>query len=356
MNKGLMTEEFGTKKDYKKFIIPGVIIIVLILIIVGIVSLVKNIVESKKNSTVVTTLNEELKDIKRFGIVNNNIVGINDNLSTVKIYNLLQGTGQFGEFTDYFYHDNKLYLMFSDNSIYAISLDKGDNVYELEKLYSLGSIICKDGNTSKTTDLAFVNNTMYFNESSCGLSSVNLKKNNTYKLLSTEGFDYPKSYIEYSSKTKSLYLYYNSNIYKYELKTGNVSVIVNNVNTDIFTLNDNVLVYSNTVNNVKTYYGYNIINDKNTSIVENARELVVYNKTFIYRTDNSINIIGKKNKEIYKVHYNNLKNMVLIGDTLQVVDFDSIDETKVRNVNIDLKNKYTTTINENEYSNIVEYK
>ena len=356
MNNAINTEENKPKRNYTKIIIILVILILLIVFIYFVFNMIKN---NKKEKTVDVTINEELKDIKNFAILNNYIVGINSDNSVVRIYNLLQGTGQFGDFTNYFYNDNKLYLLFSDNVIYTISLESGNGVYELSKYFTIDSVSCTNNTTSNTTDLEFVGNGILLNNSSCAVSMIKYdNKTKSTNLSNIKIYNKEIKYIEYSSSLNALYIYADNNISKLDLKTGDIEVIKENINTDIFEIKNDILIYSNTVNNEKTYYGYNIKTKVDTNIVTNAKELIMYNKSFIYTTDSGIYLIsGNTKDEVYKVHYNSLSNMELINNaTLQVLDTDTNDEEKKRIINIDLKNKYKTSISDNLFSNIVEYK
>ena len=161
--------------------------------------------------------------------------------------------------------------------------------------------------------------------------------------------------FELSPLTKSLYVKADNTISKFDNTTGEITTIANNINTTKpLVLKSNLLVY----NNNKEFYAYNIKTNNLSKIIDNAEELLIYKNSFIYRSNDTIYLMTpNKTSEIYKVHYNNLTNMQLIGkNTLQIVDTDTTDETKKRIINIDLSNKkYSTTQNENEYTNIVEY-
>ena len=174
MESGLRTEEFGKKKNTTKIMIILLLLIVIITIALCTYYYITNKKkeEAKKKTIEVTSLNEELQDIYGFAISNNYIVALKNNGSMIKIYNLLQGTGNLGDFTYYTYYNDKLYLLFEDNNLYTISLTDGNKVYELTKNLTLENLQCSSNNIGKTSDLAFSGKTIYFNTSSCGISRL----------------------------------------------------------------------------------------------------------------------------------------------------------------------------------------
>ncbi len=358
MENGLRTEEFGKKKNTTKIMIILLLLIVIITIALCTYYYITNKKkeEAKKKTIEITSLNEELQDIYGFAISNNYIVALKNNGSMIKIYNLLQGTGNLGNFTYYTYYNDKLYLLFEDNNLYTISLTDGNKVYELTKNLTLENLQCSSNNIGKTSDLAFSGKTIYFNTSSCGISRLSYDaktkkaKMDVLKTYNNVGVDF-----ELSPLTKSLYVKADNTISKFDNTTGEITTIANNINTTKpLVLKSNLLVY----NNNKEFYAYNIKTNNLSKIIDNAEELLIYKNSFIYRSNDTIYLMTpNKTSEIYKVHYNNLTNMQLIGkNTLQIVDTDTTDETKKRIINIDLSNKkYSTTQNENEYTNIVEY-
>lgn len=358
MENGLRTEEFGKKKNTTKIMIILLLLIVIITIALCTYYYITNKKkeEAKKKTIEITSLNEELQDIYGFAISNNYIVALKNNGSMIKIYNLLQGTGNLGNFTYYTYYNDKLYLLFEDNNLYTISLTDGNKVYELTKNLTLENLQCSSNNIGQTSDLAFSGKTIYFNTSSCGISRLSYDaktkkaKMDVLKTYNNVGVDF-----ELSPLTKSLYVKADNTISKFDNTTGEITTIANNINTTKpLVLKSNLLVY----NNNKEFYAYNIKTNNLSKIIDNAEELLIYKNSFIYRSNDTIYLMTpNKTSEIYKVHYNNLTNMQLIGkNTLQIVDTDTTDETKKRIINIDLSNKkYSTTQNENEYTNIVEY-
>ena len=151
---------------------------------------------------------------------------------------------------------------------------------------------------------------------------------------------------------------YDNSIFKFDNKNGEVSTIATNTSTSVpIEIKSDILIYSNSIDNKKIYYGYNVKTNQ-SSIITEANDLLVYNKSFIYLKDNTIYIrTGEKDKVIYKAHYDTLSQMALINsNTLQIIDTLSTDDDKKRIINIDLKSKkYKTEENNNEFTNIVEY-
>lgn len=362
MSSMLMTEEVKQKKSFK-----GIFIILLILIVVGTATffIYTNIInkkkeEKKKKEIEETSLNSELQDIYGFAISNNYITALKNDGSIFHIYNLLQGTGKLGDFTYYTYHDDKLYLLFSDQSLYTLSLTEGNGVYELTKSNTLEPINCINGSIGKTSDIAFDQSTTYLNTNSCGINRLSIdqktKKQNieTLKVFNQVGVNF-----EYSKTDQSLYVKADQAVYQFNMKTKEITTIAENINSNIpLKLESNILIYSNTLGDTTTYYGYNVKTKQSSKIAENVSDLILYQSSFIYRSNDKIyQLTGNESKVIYQAHYNQLSNMQLINkNTLQVIDSDSNDIEKKRTININLSSKkYETTQNINEFSNIVRY-
>lgn len=368
MSDELKTEEFKPKRNYKKLIIFILIIILIGGISFGIYKYVeyrnnKKIEESKK-VVEENPLNSELDNLYAFGITDNYIVGIKKDGTFTRIYNLLQGTGQFGDFTNYFYYNKKLYLLFSDNNIYTIDLDKGNKVYEVEKFYEIEPTICPDVyDENKTvlsaTDLAFRNKTIYINGAPCGDGTISMIKYNVKTKQNEMSIvkSYDTSYVDMEYKSGMLFIHANNSIYMYDLQKKTEEIVAENINSnDNIILKNNILLYTNYIDNVKNYIGYNIKTKETATITNNASELLIYNRSFIYQNGNTIYKKGSREKEIYKAHYDTLSNLEQIGEkTIQIVDTSSEDANLKRIINIDLSNNYKTSIVENEFNNIVIY-
>lgn len=363
MNSMLMTEEVKRKKNFK-----GLFFILFIIMIIGIIVFLiytgiinkKKEQERKKKEREITSLNSELQDIYGFAISNNYITALKKDGSIFYIYNLLQGTGNLGDFTYYTYHNDQLYLLFSDQNLYTISLKEGNGVYELVKKNTLEPINCLNGSVGKTSDIAFDQATVYLNTSSCGINRLRYDRKNkkqdieTLKIFNQAGIDF-----EYSKTDQSLYVKADQAIHQFNMKTKEITTIANSINSNVpLKLKSNILIYSNTNGNTTTYYGYNIKTKQSSKVAENVSDLILYQSSFIYRSHDTIyQLVKDKSKVIYQAHYNQLNNMQLINkDTLQVIDFDSDDLEKRRIINIDLSSKkYEITQNMNEFSSIVEY-
>ncbi len=359
-NDSLQTEEFAKKKDHKIIFFLVILIIILIISFVTYkyISLNKN-KKIKKNENEITTLNEELQNIYGFALSNNYIVALKKDGTTINIYNLLQGTGNLGDFTNYFYYNDKLYLLYSDNILYTISLNSGNKVYELTKYFDISKINCLNQELGMTNDISFYNNTIYLNNSNCSVTR-NKIDSKTKKITSDtlKIFNNKNISIEYSKNNNSLFVNADNSILKFDNKTGEITSIATDTATSIpLKLKENILIYSKNINNVKTFYGYNVITNDNGKIID-ADDLILYKNKFIYLKDNAIYMLdGENTNKIYEAHYNNLSNLQLINnDKLQIVDTDSNDYNKKRIVNIDLKSKkYDTLIVNKEFTNIVEY-
>lgn len=359
----LKTEEFERKRNYK-----GLIILIIAIILISIIlffaykyisSSIKKKKDQKKQTVEITSLNSELQNIYGFAISDNYIVALKKDGTNIKIYNLLQGTGNLGDFTYYTYYDNKLYLLYSNNILYTISLESGNRLYELTRYLEISPISCLNGDVSKTSDLSFNKNEIYINNSNCSLTRTKIDKENKTVLTDTlKVFNSKNVNIEYSNSINSIFVNADNSIYKFNNDNGEVSIIANNTSNSIpLELKSDILIHSNVINNKKVFYGYNIKKGKSSTIVE-ADDLIIYNKSFIYLKDNTIYLrTGEKDRIIYKVHYDTLSKMELIGkNTLQIIDTLSTDENKKRIINIDLSSKdYKTTENNKEFTNIVEY-
>lgn len=360
MNEGLRTEEFEKKKSYK-----GLVIVILCVIIIGAISfgiyyMMMHKSEKPKKKVEESTLNKELQDIYGFAISDNYIVALKKNGSLVKIYNLLQGTGNLGDFTYYTYYRDKLYLLFSDDNLYTISLTAGDRVYELTKNMTLERINCLSNQVGKTSDIAFNGSIMYFNNSSCGVSRLVYDTKNkrmqkdVLKTFQNVGVDF-----EFSNSDKSLYVKADNFIYQFDNNTGEVNTVVQDIHSsEPIILKGTSLVYQNVIDGSKNYYLYNIKNKQVSSIVEGVEDLILYKNSFVYRTNDAIYLLdSKEKKEIYHVHYNQLSDMELVGSNiLQIVDQDTTDESKKRIIHINLaSNKFNTTQESSLVTNVVEY-
>lgn len=362
MNDTLRTEEFGRKKNFKWVFF---LFMIFLIIAVGTYLIYTSIInqknkKQKKKEVEVTSLNSELQDIYGFAISDHYITALKNDGSVFNLYNLLQGTGNLGDFTYYTYHNDQLYLLFSDNSLYTISLTSGNGVYELTRNYTLDSLSCVSGNVGKTSDLAFDRSTIYVNTSSCGINRLSYDQKNkkvnidALKIFQNVGVDF-----EYSKLDESLYTKADNAIYQFNMKTKEIKPIASNIVSNIpLVLKSNILIYSNIEGNTISYYGYNVKTKQNSKIAENVSDLILYKNSFLYRTNDTIYMLtGDQSKEIYKVHYNQLSNMQLIHkNILQVVDSDVNDIEKRRIINIDLASKnYQVSQNIHEFSNIVEY-
>ena len=328
---GLKTEEFGTVKNNKKLYIIIGIIVALLLLLLGIYLIVSNIEKEKEKQKEIITVNEELKDIKYYAVRDNYIVGLDKNLNSKNIYNLLQGTGQFNDFKDFYYYDDNIYVLFSDNNIYKISLTSGNKLYELQKYLTLEGIpnfIIIDGNNIYTNDTN-------------KLVVINKKKNTKTVLGEYINFNKVELY------NNSLYILQDKELDKFDLKEGTNTKLAENV--DSIKLYENVLVYNIGLN----YYGINLKTGETISIVENSKNLVIYNNKIYYLKDDGIYTNNKKEQLIYKVHYNNLEDFTLIGNYIEVRDFNNNGKESL--VLIDLNNKYQTKIITEKFTKVQKY-
>ncbi len=233
---GLATEEQNIKKDYTKLII----VILIILLVGGISFGVYKYVEYKKEQDrkekerikKLNPLNDELQDLYGFGVRDNYIVAIKKDGTLLNIYNLLQGTGIFGDFKNFFYNNKKLYLIFSDNNIYSINLAKGNKIYELEKDKVLDKVNCLNNSSGLTSDLAFSNNTMYTNNSSCALTMIKKDSKTKKEVISLiKTYNTPGVDIEYNNGL--LFTKADNKIEVYDIKNKNTVVVADNINSDI---------------------------------------------------------------------------------------------------------------------------
>ena len=361
-NGGLQTEEFARKKNYKGLIVFLIIVLLIVFLSFMLYKYIVHYKEEKrkeKSSEEVLTLNEELQNLYGFAISDNYIVALKKDGKFFKIYNLLQGTGNLGDFTFYSYYDNKLYLLYSDNTLYTISLDSGNGIYELKKSLSITPTSCLNGDISRTSELAFYSNNIYINNSNCSITRNKFdKKNSNVTSDVLKVFNNKNVSLEYSDVVHSVFVYGDNSIYKFDNTNGQISTIVSNISNSVpLEIKSNILVYSNIVDNKKVYYGYNVATNTNSQIVI-ADDLIIYEHSFIYLKDNAIYMLtGDKEKVIYNSHYDTLSNLELINtDTLQIVDASSVDSYKKRIINIDLSSKqYNTIENKNEFTSVVEY-
>lgn len=341
MDDTLFTDEHKPKRNFKKFFMFIIIIILIALVIYGLYTFVENKKKEeekkKKEEAEINLLNPELDGVKYFGIRDNYIVGINDNLESINIYNLLQGTGQFGDFKDYFYYDKNLYLIFSDNNIYKLSLTSGNKVYELTKYISLDSPSSFIGFATKSNVIVTESNNIdVVNKSS---------KGDIKTVIASFGAPITKAYL----LNKALYLISNNTLYKYDL--------VNNTNTKLYDNVSNLSLYGDvlTFNISGVYYGYNTKTNAVAEVARDVKNVVINNNKIYSLTNDGVYDISNNNKKIYNVHYNNLDNINSIGSFIEVSDTDTVDETKKRTIYIDLKDNNKSSIGNNLYTNIKEY-
>lgn len=358
MNELITDEYINEKKPRLKFIVFCLIFLILfggiILFCVWFFSN-RSTRDKLLKSDIVLKLNPELNNTYIFAVDNDNyIVSIKKDGSVVKIYNLLQGTETFGEFRNFTYFDKKLYLMFSNNIIYTISLIDGDRSYQLKKLFEYSPLSC-NGQVLASNDISIHKDFIYFNNSNCGVNMYDMSDNrNASRLNSIKNFSSFGVYLAYNKYTSSLYFYsvIDSKIYQFNEKTADVSVLIDNVKTDrdIDIVSD-VLVYTQK-NNDSTYdyYGYSLKGNDSILMVRNVLGLIKYGNGFIYYTkDKVVYLTNDKKQVIYKSDYGVLSDFELIGSSnLQIVD-SSADGKKNKIVNIDLNNKNKRTIVSNKY-------
>lgn len=361
---GLVTDEYS--KNNKSKVKIFFLILIFLVVIAGIVLLCflffNNKSKKKEKTTEIdisSSLNPELSNTYLFAVDNDGyIVSIKKDGKVFKIYNLLQGTGTLGEFKTFTYFDKKLYLMFSNNTIYTISLAEGNKSYQLKKLVEYSPLLCGDMQVIAGDDLSIYKDFIYFNNSNCGVDMYySGTKENVDRLHNIKSFNGRGVYVAYNKSTSSLYFYSinDSKIYRFNEKDSDVTVLIDNVKTDTdISIISNVLIYTQkNVDGTYDYYGYNLNNGQNTLIVKNALGLVKYKNGFVYYTNSKIVYLdGTKENVIYNAHYDKLSDFELIGkDMLQVVD-SNISLEKTRIINIDLSNKNKTIIVSNKYKNI----
>ncbi len=339
MNDDFLTEENKPKKNIKKILLTILFIVFIGLVVYGLFTFISNkkAEEERKKKEIKeeNLLNGELSGIKYFGISNNYIVGISDDLNSINVYNLMQGTGQFGDFKDYIYYDKNLYLIFSDNSVYKISLTSGNRVYELTRFLSL------DYNPTFITFLT-KNNIIVSDGKNINLIKKGDKKDEVSTLITFNNINK----IIYSNK--ALYVLDNNTLYKYDLTNNTNTKLYDNIN-DI-KLYDNILV----IKSGNSFTGLNTKNNNSMVLSQNAKDVGI-TKNNVYSLLNDGIYSVKTGKKIYAVHYNNLDNLNVIGSYLEVVDNDTEDDTKARNIYINTKNKNESSIGDNLYTNIKEY-
>lgn len=359
----LMTDEFKSKNSPKKLLLILLIlitIIIVMLITLKVISGIKKDKEEKskqKDQATENILNAELNNTYSFAIDDKNyIVAIKKDKTVKKIYNILQGTAPLGDFKGYTYFDKKLYLMFSNNKIYQISLTEGNKSYQLEKVFEYENIDCTNKET--TNDIAIHKDLIYFNNSNCGVSFYYTgKKQISKRLNDLYKFSSPSVNIAYNKETSSLYTYQTTSkkIYKFSEETKETTTLLDNITTDKdIKIIDNILIYSNkNEQNTYDYYGYNLKTNKNALIVKDALDLIKYKEGFIYyKNDKIVYKTSKKETIIYNKHYDTLTDFAQINENIiQIVDSKE-NSTKKRIINIDLKNKNNKEIVKEKYKDV----
>lgn len=357
-----MDDDFKTEEDDKKSfklnlnIVPLLVVFVIIIVVIVLaVVITKFVSNSKKDKNTqestqnIVNLNSELDGTYGFAREKEYIVALRKDKENKKVYNLSQGTGNYGEFLDYTYFDKKLYLLF-DNNISVISLTDGNGVYELKKEYSYEKVSCKDGTIGKSTNLIVTDNIIYFNNSSCAISGFNYSddENETNQVNIYQFNSLKNSNMTYDDNT--LFFTGDNKLFKVSEEDGEIKEIANNISSDypLFVC-DGVLVYSNK-NNDSTYnfFGMNTDSFENGEIVKNANGLKIYDKTYYYFDNKGVYMYdGTTSNSIYNIRYNQLSNLEIYNGILQIVDKSTIMEDKKRITNINLKdNKTSNTIHE----------
>ena len=354
-----MTDEFNTdKKSLNKFLILlCVILIVVLILVVAYLFLLRGNGDIVEENSYTSYLNSELRDTYLFAVDDEDyIVSIDEEGNAKRIYNLLQGTTTVGSFKSFTYHKNKIYLMFSNNSIYTVSLNDGNSSYQMIELFNYPVIKCSDNTSSISDDISINDDILYFNGNGCGIGSYYFgnkkvdKRLNFFKQFTSSGV-----YLAYNKLTSSLYAYSmaESKIYRFDEKSSSVSVLVDNVNSDrdIEIVDDVILYTVKNSNGSYDYYGYNLKSGKSSLIVKNVLGLIRYKDGFIYYTDKKVNYLsGNLSKTIYSSRYDKLSDVRLIGkNVLQVVDRNS---NNVKVINIDLVSDYKVKEVNNWYRNI----
>lgn len=361
---GLVTDEYSNGRKPKLKVI--IFVLIFLILLVGVILLFMmffNNSGSKKKKVqgvdISASLNPELSNTYLFAVDSDDyIVSIKKDGSVVRIYNLLQGTGVLGDFKRFSYFDKKLYLMFSNNTIYTISLTDGDKSYQLEKFFEYSPLSCGNSQGVVGADLSIYKDFVYFSNSDCSVDmyysggNKNVNRLNTVKTFNGCGI-----YLAYNKFTSSLYFYSinDSIIYRFDEKTANVSVLVENVKTDrdIDIINDVIIYTQKNSDGTYDYYGYSLKNNQSSLIVKNVLDLINYKDGFIYyNNDKVIYLSDNKEQVVYDARYDSLSNVEVIGSSkLQIVD-SSIDNKRSRIINVDLSNKNKTTFVSNKYSNI----
>ncbi|MBO5138101.1 MAG: hypothetical protein J6B89_00465 [Bacilli bacterium] len=361
---GLVTDEYSNGRKPKLKVI--IFVLIFLILLVGVILLFMmffNNSGSKKKKVqgvdISASLNPELSNTYLFAVDSDDyIVSIKKDGSVVRIYNLLQGTGVLGDFKRFSYFDKKLYLMFSNNTIYTISLTDGDKSYQLEKFFEYSPLSCGNSQGVVGADLSIYKDFVYFSNSDCSVDmyysggNKNVNRLNTVKTFNGCGI-----YLAYNKFTSSLYFYSinDSIIYRFDEKTANVSVLVENVKTDrdIDIINDVIIYTQKNSDGTYDYYGYSLKNNHSSLIVKNVLDLINYKDGFIYyNNDKVIYLSDNKEQVVYDARYDSLSNVEVIGSSkLQIVD-SSIDNKRSRIINVDLSNKNKTTFVSNKYSNI----
>ena len=367
------TEENGKKKKEKLNLnlnlFPIIIVFVIIIVVIILAVVITNVIsnnkkknKAKEENNNIVNLNSELDGAYGFAKEGNRIVVLRDKKTPKTIYNISQGTGNYGEFLDYTYYDKKLYLLFND-SIESISLTDGNGIYELKKEYDYEQVKCNDGTIGKTTNLIVTDDIVYFNNSSCAISGFNrnLEEDETKEDNQTTGSQvniYQFNTLKSSSMTYSdgvLYFTGDNKLFKVSEEDGDIKEIANNISSNYpLFVQDGVLIYSNK-NNDKTYNFFGISTDtfESAEIVKNAKGLSIYDQTYYYYDNNGVyKYDGENSENIYSLRYNELSSLEIYNGLLQIVDKSTNGDEKKRINNIDLKNKNKTSVSEHEYTMI----
>ena len=361
-------EEKGKKKKEKLnlnlnlfpiLIVFGIIIVVIIVavVITNVVNNNKKKNEVKDETENIVNLNSELDGAYGFAKEGNRIVVLRNKKTPKTIYNISQGTGNYGEFLDYTYYDKKLYLLFND-SIESISLTDGNGIYELKKEYDYEQVKCKDGTIGKTTNLIVTEDIIYFNNSSCAISGFNRSLDDEEETIGDQVNIYQFDTLKSSNMTYSdgvLYFTGNNKLFKVSEEDGEIKEIANGISGN-YPLNvvDGVLVYSNKNNdNTYNFFGISVDSFESAEIVKNAKGLNIYDQTYYYYDNNGVyKYDGESSESIYTLRYNELSNLEIYNGILQIVDKSTNGDEKKRINNIDLKNDNKVSTSEHEYTMI----
>lgn len=362
------SEEFKTEeKSDKKFnlnlnLFPLIIVFIIIIVVIVLAVVITNAVSSGKKkkstnseNTNIVNLNSELDGAYGFAKEKDHIVVLRDKKDSKTIYNISQGTGNYGEFLDYTYYNKKLYLLFQD-SIMSISLTEGNGVYELKKEYSYKPVNCKDGSIGKTTNIIVTDDIIFFNNSSCAISGFNYSDEDKEKSQQVNIYQF-----ETSKNSNMVYddgvLYFtgDNKLFKVSEEDGKIKDIAKDISSNYpLSVEDGVLIYSNkNSDNTYNFFGINTQNLKASEIVKNAKGIAIYNQTYYYYDNNGVySFDGENVVTIYKLRYNLLSNFEIFNGILQIEDRSTTDDTKKRITNIDLKNKNKASVSNYEYSMI----